>query len=162
MPSDSEMVSCPVEGCDYSGPRKSVLGHYSGKSDGLHPGGYQKAKDLLSSKPETTAEPEPEPQQPNTEPQSKPQSEATDNPTFGSAEPSPEPQPASQPSQQPQQQQTQQQETQQGEYVCLDCGSAVYDFRAYQTGQYHMVNGHQVFVRGDYQCSECGKWWVEE
>jgi len=153
------MIECPVEGCDYSGPKKSVLGHYSGKSDGLHPGGYQKAKSLLGN---SDPQPEPEPQQPKqqskTEPQSQPESKPTGNPTFGSAEPQPEPEPQSEPSEQP----SQQQGTQEGEYLCLECNGPVYDFTQYKTGQYHAVNGHQVYVLGDYQCAECGKWWVDE
>ena len=158
MQSDSKIVNCPVEGCDYSGVKKSVLGHYSGKSDGLHPGGYQKAKDLLSSEPQSDTEPEPEPQHPSREPQSKPLSGATGNPTFGSAEPQPEPEPEPKPSEQS----TQPTEKKEGEKVCPECSGPLYDFRQYETGAYHMVNGHQVYVRGDFQCSSCAKWWVDE
>lgn len=44
-----ETVTCPAEGCDYDGFKSSVLGHYSGRQDDAHAGGYQKAKTLLDS-----------------------------------------------------------------------------------------------------------------
>jgi hypothetical protein len=47
MTEDSETVTCPADGCDYEGFRSSVLGHYSGRQDDAHAGGYQKAKTLL-------------------------------------------------------------------------------------------------------------------
>jgi len=39
---------CPADGCDYSGHREKVLGHYSGKQDEAHSGGYHDAKQMLS------------------------------------------------------------------------------------------------------------------
>lgn len=44
----TEMYTCPVDGCDYSGVRRSVASHYSGKRDDKHSGGYEKANALLS------------------------------------------------------------------------------------------------------------------
>jgi len=41
------MVDCPADGCDYSGPKSSVLGHYSGKRDDAHTGGYLEAKEMI-------------------------------------------------------------------------------------------------------------------
>jgi DNA-directed RNA polymerase subunit RPC12/RpoP len=149
----SKIVSCPVDGCDYSGPHKSVLGHYSGKSDGLHPGGYQKAKSLLETDSEPASEPD--------EPESDPKPEATadrvaENPTFGSADPRPEPEPQSEPSEQPQD------DSPEGEYVCLSCGGEVYDFTSYDSGKMYEINGHSIMVAGDYQCSQCGEWFIDE
>jgi hypothetical protein len=164
-------VECPVEGCDYSGPQKSVLGHYSGKSDGLHPGGYQKAKTLLgdtqSSEPQSEPDPEPEPE--STEPDhssgTQPREQGSEpNPTFGGAEPVREPEPEQSTSQQPQRQQQSQSSMQEAgnDPVCPSCGGELFDFRQFTTGQYHKVNGESVYVRGDFQCSSCRKWWVDE
>ena len=68
------------------------------------------------------------------------------NPTFGNADPTAdvsEPDPSSDP-------------------TCRECDGELFDFRQYDSGEYHEINGHQVFVRGDFQCSECAKWWVQE
>lgn len=46
--------------------------------------------------------------------------------------------------------------------ACPQCEGELYDFASLTNGEYHKVNGEQVYVRGDYQCSECGKWWVDE
>jgi len=43
-----ETYTCPVDGCEYSGLKDSVLGHYSGKQDDAHSGGYADAKHALS------------------------------------------------------------------------------------------------------------------
>jgi hypothetical protein len=43
----TETYTCPADGCEYSGPRSSVLGHYSGKQDDAHAGGYERARVLL-------------------------------------------------------------------------------------------------------------------
>jgi len=39
--------ACPVDGCDYTGLKRSVTSHYSGKRDDQHQGGYEKARGLL-------------------------------------------------------------------------------------------------------------------
>lgn len=44
-------VSCPVDGCNYSGPRSSVVGHYSGKQDDDHSGGYYHAQEVVPGDP---------------------------------------------------------------------------------------------------------------
>lgn len=44
----TDSITCPADGCDYSGPKSSVLGHYSGKQDEAHRGGYEHAKTLLN------------------------------------------------------------------------------------------------------------------
>jgi hypothetical protein len=43
----TDMVECPADGCDYTGLAESVKGHYSGKQDGEHSGGWDTAEDLL-------------------------------------------------------------------------------------------------------------------
>lgn len=68
-----------------------------------------------------------------------------DNPTMGSADPTID---VSEPDT--------------DEPVCKDCGGELYDFRQFGSGEYHMLNGQNVFVRGDFQCSECAKWWVDQ
>lgn len=42
-----KIVECPADGCTFDGARESVLGHYSGKQDEAHSGGYQDAKQML-------------------------------------------------------------------------------------------------------------------
>lgn len=43
-----ELYECPAEGCDYGPlPMRSVLGHFSGKSDEPHSGGWNSAKGML-------------------------------------------------------------------------------------------------------------------
>lgn len=49
------MVDCPAEGCEYSGPRQSVVAHYSGKRDAEHEGGYSKAEELVSGESEQSS-----------------------------------------------------------------------------------------------------------
>lgn len=44
----SQMHECPADGCEYTGVKSSVLGHYSGKQDEAHSGGYADAKRALS------------------------------------------------------------------------------------------------------------------
>lgn len=45
---------------------------------------------------------------------------------------------------------------------CPECGGDVYDFRKFETGQYHRLNGQRLFVEGDYQCAACREWWIDE
>lgn len=165
-----DLYSCPVEGCDYGPlPKSSVLGHYSGKNDGEHPGGYQKAKDLLSSEPgsvEPSAKPEPSPSaEPSSEPAERPaetggEAAESGNPVMGAAEPTREPEPVQQPSHPAQSAGGQQSTVRDAgeEPVCIRCGGELYDFRQFETGRYHVVNGKRVWVRGDYQCSSCAMW----
>lgn len=54
---NDQTITCPAEGCDYTGPKSSVLGHYSGKRDDDHPGGYERAKTLLDDDVETAETP---------------------------------------------------------------------------------------------------------
>lgn len=44
----TETYTCPADGCEYSGLKDSVLGHYSGKQDDAHSGGYADAKRALN------------------------------------------------------------------------------------------------------------------
>jgi len=55
----TQIYVCPVEGCDYDGPKNSVASHYSGKSDDAHSGGYERAQTLLENQaPDDTVEDE--------------------------------------------------------------------------------------------------------
>lgn len=45
-----DLYACPAEGCDYGPlPKESVAGHYGGKCDGAHSGGYQAAVRALEA-----------------------------------------------------------------------------------------------------------------
>jgi len=45
----SDTYSCPAEGCDYGPlPLQSVCGHYGGKTDGAHAGGYEVCRRMLA------------------------------------------------------------------------------------------------------------------
>lgn len=49
----SDLYECPADGCSYGPkPKKSVLGHFSGKQDDAHAGGYPEAKRALEGTPE--------------------------------------------------------------------------------------------------------------
>jgi len=55
----TQIHTCPVEGCDYDGPKNSVASHYSGKTDGDHTGGYERAQTMLENQaPADTVEDE--------------------------------------------------------------------------------------------------------
>jgi len=43
----AETYECPADGCEYTGLKDSVLGHYSGKQDDSHNGGYAYARQQL-------------------------------------------------------------------------------------------------------------------
>jgi hypothetical protein len=73
-------------------------------------------------------------------------SDAAENPTFGSADPNVDISEPSDPD----------------DIECKECGGELYDFRQYASGEYHTINGQNVYVRGDFQCSDCGRWWVDE
>lgn len=47
--SDGGPYTCPADGCSFTGPKSSVLGHYSGKQDDAHDGGYPYAKQQLEA-----------------------------------------------------------------------------------------------------------------
>lgn len=170
MSSDKpSLFECPADGCGYGpAPRESVIGHYSSKTDGHHPGGMQKVLKLLRESPDTEPErtgpgqsPETEPrQQKSRTPQQNPGSNPgrSGDPTMGSAEPVREPD--RQGTRQRGRQQRGAELEQSGEEpVCQRCGGELYDFRQFDSGRYHEVNGTQVFVQGDMQCSACGYWW---
>jgi len=146
----TDTVTCPADGCDYTGLKQSVLGHYSGTKDGKHPGGWHKAQDLLEGTPASDSETKPT--ETSTEPTDTTSGE---NPTFGNADPVNEPEPARDTTER-------ETDTSDSDPSCLKCESELYDFRQYSNGEYAIVNGHEVFIRGDYQCSNCGKWWFDE
>lgn len=75
------MVECPADGCSYEGVKSSVLGHYSGKSDDAHPGGYARARSLLADADDPADE--------QAEDSADNQGGGGD-PTMGSADPSPD------------------------------------------------------------------------
>jgi len=68
----SKEVTCPAEGCDYTGVQSSVLGHYSGTQDDAHAGGYKTGRDLLEADSTTTT---------------------SENPVFGDIDPDADPDP---------------------------------------------------------------------
>ena len=145
MPSGSDVVECPAEGCEYSGFRSSVLGHYSGKQDTAHKGGYQKAKELVDGGKEST----PETSQSRETRESDPKSsgDTGENPVMGNETP-PE--------------RSKRKKNSHDEPTCPRCGGEVVDFSEYESGHYHEINGQQVYVRGDYVCSDCHRWFVDE
>lgn len=135
---------CPADGCDYSGLKTSVASHYQAITDGKHPGSRSDCLQIFEDSESTNAG-ESVDESTNTA--------QSENPTFGSADPVQEPEPepgsgdcGSQPE----------------EYVCLACGGEVYDFSGYQSGKMHDINGHSIMVAGDYQCAECGEWFIDE
>lgn len=138
----SSEVECPVEGCDYSGLRDSVLGHYSGSRDGNHSGGYFVAEQRV-------------PRQTDSQDQEQ-SSTSESNPIMT--------QPTSQESEteKPDEVSETKNTNQESEPVCPECSGEVVDFTAYDSGEYHNVNGSDLFVRGDYVCTECGGWFVDE
>jgi hypothetical protein len=72
----TESYQCPAEGCDYTNVKSGVLGHYSGKRDDAHAGGYEKAKQLLKNGATTSNSAE-----------STPSETSSGNPVFGDADP---------------------------------------------------------------------------
>lgn len=157
---------CPVEDCSYTAPTEaSIGGHYQAMKDGKHPGGRQKALELLqggASASEGNAQVEA--QEPREEPSEAVSGGRGSDPTMGSAEPQRQPQPQAQSRQHGQQQgqrQAQPGRLEEGvdEPTCQRCGGELYDFRQFESGRYHRVNGQQVYVAGDFQCSSCAKWW---
>jgi hypothetical protein len=91
-------------------------------------------------------------------------SDTSSNPTFGAADPVSEPEPDSQPSEQPSEQATQDtaEQSNADDYVCLDCGGELVDFRQHERGSYAEVSNGNILVRGEWLCSDCGKWWFDE
>jgi len=45
---------------------------------------------------------------------------------------------------------------------CPDCGGELVDYRRYDTGEIHTIQGTSHYVRGDYRCVDCERWWVDE
>lgn len=45
---------------------------------------------------------------------------------------------------------------------CPKCGADMYDFTGHKTGESYSINGRTVHVQGDYQCSSCTEWFVDE
>jgi hypothetical protein len=80
---DVDLVTCPVDGCDYRSVRQSVVAHYSGKQDDAHAGGYHMARQTVPG-----GEPDPEPE---AKPEAKPDS--GDNPLFADVDPADQPDP---------------------------------------------------------------------
>jgi len=146
MPSESDIIECPAEGCSYKGPKQGVVGHFAGKRDGMHEGKFTEAQDNTS-------------EEDSKQPQDTPTTNSGDNPTFGSADPMDSAQPYTGPSKE--QQQSQQQE-QDDEPRCIKCGGEPYDFRDYENLKEYEVNGNDLLIQGDYQCSECGYWMIDE
>ena len=51
---NSTTVTCPADGCEYSGVPKSVAAHYSGSQNDVHKGGYQVAIQKLEAMDSST------------------------------------------------------------------------------------------------------------
>lgn len=138
-------IVCPAEGCDYSGLPSSVLAHYSGKQDDVHAGGYLKAQQRIAgAEPAGGSDAEPEA---GPEAGSKPD----ENPIMGDADPD-GPQNGGEP-------------VEAGGGTpdgCPDCGAELVDYRSYATGQVHEIGESSHYVRGDFLCSGCSRWWVDE
>jgi len=152
MSSDSDtMYPCPV-GCS-KGPFSTDNGavmHAINMEDREHAEITDKASayELLDTSNQETAEA----QETDTETTHDGQG---DNPTFGPGDASEGAELDSQPGQE--------QSTQQGsdEPTCPACDGELYDFTDYPSGKVREINGHEVMIAGDYQCSSCGEWWVD-
>jgi hypothetical protein len=139
-------ITCPAEGCEYTGLPSSVLAHYSGKQDDQHVGGYFKAQQKIAgAEPAGGADAEPEA---GPEAGSKP----AENPIMGDANPKGPPNA------------TDDSAGDRGERPdgCPDCDGELVDYREYATGEYHTIDGRDHYVQGDYLCTACGRWWVDE
>jgi hypothetical protein len=142
---EAETYTCPADDCDYTGLWRSVLAHYSGRQDSEHEGGYNRARQFLE---EQGADPDTDTGS-NTGPDTE---DRTENPTFGSGDPGlsgshTDTSTADEPAD--------------DDPTCPTCGGELFDFTNYTSGEYHKVNGYTVLVQGDYQCSDCTKWWVD-
>jgi len=125
-------VECPAEGCDYTGTAESVCGHYGGKRNDIHAGGYEIARRKIDY------------EQPDTDPRPRESNPImSDSNNENSTEPDSE-------------------EPDSEELSCLECDGELVDFRGYTNGEYHNVEGTNVYVRGDYVCVDCGGWFVNE
>jgi len=131
---------CPADGCNYTGMKRSVAAHYSGSQDDAHSGGYERAMILLEDTETDTDGAQTDSETTETD--------GGDDPLFGSG--------GSQTDREPDR------NNDPDELQCPECGGEVVDFTAYESGQYHEVNGQNVFVRGDYVCSSCHGWFVNE
>jgi hypothetical protein len=133
---------CPVRCGDgpFSTENGAVM-HAVNKTDDEHAEVTDKrsAYDALNRE---TAEADGGSKQPSTEDTTDP----AENPTFGSADPEAD---ITEPSES-------------DDIKCLECGGELFDFREFAAGEYHAINGQNVYVRGDFQCSDCGRWWVDE
>lgn len=169
MSSDSEKVYvCPS--CDYTGTLSSVRQHYTGKWDDTHDGsgwdvdlevvgemestkdsedeiGEEAASEPLQlgrgkePKPDGDSDPEPETQ--------RRAQTGTPEVLFGSREPEHDSGRTEGYDQDPAD-------------GCPNCGAELVDYRQYEPGRYHDVAGDQHYVRGDWLCSGCNRWWVDE
>jgi rubredoxin len=45
---------------------------------------------------------------------------------------------------------------------CPECGAELYDFSDLEIGKQYEINGVDVVVKGDYQCSQCGVWFTDD
>lgn len=161
---DGTIVTCPADGCDYQGPSKSVIAHYSGtRSKPDHKGGMDVAKHRLGDEADSSstgqAEHEPGDEQADEQAQANGGSEQA----AASRESAPSQSSGSDPAREtpPSDGTSQTSGSDGGDGGCPDCGSELVDFRDLTTGKYHEVQGTSVFVGGDYVCSSCGEWWID-
>lgn len=142
---DSEMVECPVDGCDY-GPKpvSSVAAHYSGKKAKTgHEGGIEKARMILREQSESGGGEAKPAEQADDEPKLDTQSE---NPVLDGPEPDAR--------------DGGQADDDDVDDECPKCGGELIDTRSTNllTGE----DGRQYDVPDDFYCSECGQGWIQE
>lgn len=153
----TDMHSCPVDGCDYGPkPLDSVCGHYSGKKDGEHQGDWYTARDILtdgSDSDSETVDSTPSESGDGDVAGSVP-SDGGGNPTMGGREA------VSKPSSPAEGGRSHAPDEHGPDDGCIDCGSELVDFTDLTSGEYHTINGQNVYVAGDYVCSQCGEWFT--
>lgn len=137
-----EIYECPADGCDYEGVRESVLGHYSGKPDERHDGGYHDAKQQLADSQETqTPDPddasEPNPADGDENGNEPHRTTPNSDPVLGDDPPD-----VSTPTS-----------------TCPDCGSHDhFDPKQILRGDYQLDDDEQTLLREhDHVCADCGE-----
>jgi hypothetical protein len=137
------VVQCPADGCDYEQVPKSVMAHYSSKTDDAHQGGYHVAKSKLQEQGIDTEDASVEPGGEATD-NAQSDSETTeednraeDNPVFDG-----EPHAANQSTDNPE---------------CPDCGGELYHRNELDPRKYRLESDE-----ADYGCLNCGSEFKDE
>ena len=143
MPSGSEVIECPASGCEYTGVRTSVLAHYSGKQDDVHKGGYLKAQERMENADVIgTVDSDDGDEIEDSDGKNPIMGDGPDKPVSGFD--------------------TGSETDTDADPICPSCSGDLVDYRQYADGQYHEINGSNHYVRGDFLCTGCGRWWVDE